>query len=253
MLIRAAGVVYFCRSNNRLFVLLGKRSHNSPNPRQWASFGGKIELGERPRDAALREVEEETGYKDADSESLRLLYISNNGDCRFFCYFKEVSKQFAVPALDKTEHSESGWFDITNLPSPVIEPLAINLKRLKKSVLTEGGLTGLSPADKHGWHPDQLSKFYRSLGVKPEIVAAQDEKEWLMKMAREALENHRHLAKLADLGFVKFGGQEWITGDNGPVASQWFKNGGGDLARILSDGSDTIIKEKHGFGNKIFE
>jgi mutator protein MutT len=54
------GVGVFIRENDK--VLLVRRSRD-PGKGKWAIPGGRLRLGEKIRDAAIREIEEETGLK----------------------------------------------------------------------------------------------------------------------------------------------------------------------------------------------
>lgn len=56
----ASGLWVFSRKRGRL--LLGKRGDQVTRPGVWGVFGGKIESGERPLEAAKRELLEETGW-----------------------------------------------------------------------------------------------------------------------------------------------------------------------------------------------
>lgn len=118
--IRAAGTLFYCLKTGR--VLLGRRAQNSSEPGHWACFGGKIEPREMPRQAAFREMVEETGYSEEDPG--KLWYVSNNGKCRFFCYIKPVQAEFTLPKLDTTENDRYGWFSLDKLPRPILPAMA---------------------------------------------------------------------------------------------------------------------------------
>ena len=132
----AAGIAYFCPSTGR--TLLGKRGADSDGGSgEWAAFGGKLEDGETLIECAVREVEEETGYKEKNPLSLRLNYRSTwtHGDVRvvFYCFMKAVPSEFKLPKLDKSEHSTSEWFSLDKLPSDMLKPFGthLDLKALK--------------------------------------------------------------------------------------------------------------------------
>lgn len=71
-------------------VLLYQRDENPAirEPGKWDLFGGKVEAGERPSDAIVREVQEEIGLKDT-SEPLSL---------KVYRHFKSMEIQ------DRVEH-----------------------------------------------------------------------------------------------------------------------------------------------------
>lgn len=63
---KSAGAVIFKREKNRIFYLIlhyPSASHRAKKD-YWDFPKGHIEKGEKPKDAAKREVEEETGLKD---------------------------------------------------------------------------------------------------------------------------------------------------------------------------------------------
>ena len=66
--VEAAGC--FCEWQDQILML--KRAPHSPQGRAWCSPGGKIEKGETPRDAVIREIREEVGL-DIDNKKLQEL------------------------------------------------------------------------------------------------------------------------------------------------------------------------------------
>ena len=70
----------------------------------WASAGGYIEVGERPREAAVRELEEETGLA-AAPEALTLV---NEGFLEFENGESDVAFNYAVPRSQTSGTVEAG-------------------------------------------------------------------------------------------------------------------------------------------------
>lgn len=64
--------VVTCFLRNRGEILLARRADRAPTyPGRWAGVSGYVESGESPREAADREVAEETGLEDEDRELVR--------------------------------------------------------------------------------------------------------------------------------------------------------------------------------------
>ena len=81
-----AAIIFFVGDQ----VLLQKRTSDAPMwPSNWGAFGGHIEDGETPREAALREISEELGF-DPDPDSLEevcefpIEIVDVPGDLYFF-------------------------------------------------------------------------------------------------------------------------------------------------------------------------
>jgi 8-oxo-dGTP pyrophosphatase MutT (NUDIX family) len=77
---RGAGVLVYCQNTNRF--LLGLRSKFINEPGTWGTFGGKIEDDANPKEAALRELKEETDY----SGPINLIHFDTfqSGNFQFF-------------------------------------------------------------------------------------------------------------------------------------------------------------------------
>jgi 8-oxo-dGTP diphosphatase len=123
------GVGVMISNNNR--ILLGKR-HGDPEKADselhgessWTMPGGKLHFGEILKDAACREVFEETGIK-IDSENLKIISVTDDiiEDAHFvtigFLYEGRVGEP---KAMEPDEITEWKWFDLDNLPSPIFFP-----------------------------------------------------------------------------------------------------------------------------------
>lgn len=135
--IKAAGILYI--ENNS--VLLLKRPDGS-----WGFPGGKIEMGETPLDAALRESSEEVGFK-PDRDMLWQIDFSNNGRVQFTTFCCRCGFE---PILNTDEHSEYQWFAFGDLPD-IVHPNALKtIERYTKSHLGFG-LDSARTADFNGW------------------------------------------------------------------------------------------------------
>jgi 8-oxo-dGTP pyrophosphatase MutT (NUDIX family) len=82
----------------------------------WEIPGGRVELAERPIDAAAREFEEETGWRAAALRPL-LRVESNNGLTDSVHYvFRADGATPAGPPSDSTESARAEWVPLSEVP-----------------------------------------------------------------------------------------------------------------------------------------
>jgi len=115
--------------NNK--ILLGKR-HNDPEKADselhgessWTMPGGKLHFGETLKDAAQREVLEETGIN-INQENLKLISLADDiiEDAHFVTigFFYENPEE-EPKVMEPDEIIEWQWFDLNNLPKPIFFP-----------------------------------------------------------------------------------------------------------------------------------
>jgi 8-oxo-dGTP pyrophosphatase MutT (NUDIX family) len=114
----AAGILIKCGDE----YLLGQRAYWMRNYGGfWSTFGGAIESEEGAKEAALRELREETEYTGVVSnvqEIFRKDYLrgesSKQDDLRYFTFLGEVEEKFS-PILNK-ENVKFGWFKLSDFP-----------------------------------------------------------------------------------------------------------------------------------------
>ena len=125
-----AWVVVYC-PKKRSF-LLGKRSGRVNNPKRWNLFGGRLDPGESPVDAALRELREESGIRATKNElkklkKRRIHCTSSRSRPRELHFFLLTADKELTPRLNK-EHTNYGWFRAGSIPSTVNRPTDIALR-----------------------------------------------------------------------------------------------------------------------------
>jgi 8-oxo-dGTP pyrophosphatase MutT (NUDIX family) len=155
---QAAGCLFLAKNTGR--ILIAHRSWAVLEPGTWGGFGGAIDEGEDPAEAARREALEETGY-DGPGAMVPLL-VFRSQSFRYYNFLFVVEREFD-PELN-WEAQDSAWCRWGDWP----EPLHFGLEHLFADAASvsaiEGVLAGLrEPAAGHdpddGGVPDPPSPF----------------------------------------------------------------------------------------------
>lgn len=94
------------------YLLLKRGPHKRIDPNKYNGVGGRVEVGETYVQAAIREIEEETGYK-VSEQDLHLVTIGSlenayNVDWNM-CFFTAVVSTKEIPLGNNTEDGELLW------------------------------------------------------------------------------------------------------------------------------------------------
>lgn len=110
-----AGILVYCASTRR--VLLGLRGMDAESPETWCPFGGMVDPGETPEQAALREVQEEAGLRIDPNALLGCLYVNHDmrNGFKFYTYVAVLLKEDPV-TVETEEMSGYGWFRVGRMP-----------------------------------------------------------------------------------------------------------------------------------------
>lgn len=110
---QAAGCIPFARTTGRMLFL--KRSGDVQEPGTWGNPGGAHLSDEKPSEAALRELREETGY----TGPIELVEMDpfEQGTFRYANYLALVPDEF-TPTLN-WESDAYQWANVENLPAPL--------------------------------------------------------------------------------------------------------------------------------------
>jgi 8-oxo-dGTP pyrophosphatase MutT (NUDIX family) len=109
------------RADTVLFLL---RSGTGYKDGQWGPPSGKVEIGETYREAAARELREETGIS-ASPDQLGFIHVverlpSSGG--RWIGLFFELNTNGASPVnLEPDKHEVLGWFPVSGLPENAVD------------------------------------------------------------------------------------------------------------------------------------
>ena len=105
----AAGVLLACPTTQRILLL--KRASDGSHPNEWALPGGKLEHGETPRQAAIRECYEESGVEiQSEIDLLDVFYAKG---FIFYTYFLWVREEIMCKINDESE--DWGWFSCESM------------------------------------------------------------------------------------------------------------------------------------------
>ena len=110
--ISVVGVVIINDENE---ILLQKRSrYKRANPSKWGICGGKVDLGETPLDAGIRETFEEIGI-DLDKGELKFLSMGKNAKAHFTVYYVRKNVNIDECRIQEEELEEVRYFKIEEL------------------------------------------------------------------------------------------------------------------------------------------
>lgn len=122
--VHAAGILFVTKDGQALFL---QRSTTGDQPGSWCTPGGKIEDGETPEQAAVRECLEETGYECKGGPGApHTRRIADGVD--FTTFMQRIDEPF-VPTLDE-EHTAYTWAPVDSPPRPLHPGVEIALARL---------------------------------------------------------------------------------------------------------------------------
>jgi len=115
---RGAGCLFYAKNTNKFLLVL--RSDQVNEPTTWGIVGGKIDDDDvDPKNAALREVEEEIGSNNIGKIAMVPLSIFKSGNFKYYNFMAIVNKEF-IPELN-WESDDYEWIDadFSDLPSPL--------------------------------------------------------------------------------------------------------------------------------------
>jgi 8-oxo-dGTP pyrophosphatase MutT (NUDIX family) len=116
---KGAGCLFVAAATKRIGFSL--RSAYVYEPHTYATFGGKIERGEEPLHAALREAEEETGQEIAPIAIFPLMVFREKG-FRYYNFLVVVPEEFDLfldPDDEEPETDDIVWVRFGAWPEPL--------------------------------------------------------------------------------------------------------------------------------------
>lgn len=113
-----AGCIFLALDTNR--ILLNHRSDEVEQPNTWGVWGGAIDSGEKPIDAARREVQEEAGVSATDIVPLYIFHDKKSG-FKYYNFLVLVDNEFTPSPNPDSEWETQGWdwFEFGQWPKPL--------------------------------------------------------------------------------------------------------------------------------------
>ena len=110
----ARALVINNRQQDKQQVLLVRHTYTQG----WYTIGGLVDRGETPKQAVIREVEEETGLRIKDPKLLGVYYTHYHKRDDYIVFY--LAHSFSeVHTRPSPEIEEVKWFDIKELPSDI--------------------------------------------------------------------------------------------------------------------------------------
>jgi len=102
----------FCEWSGKVLYL--KRHADKPHGQTWGLPAGKIEPGEKPRQAAVREVKEEVGIalNPEKLEEVVTVYLEAGGLRYAFHAYRVGLEKAPLIQLEPQEHTEAKWLTV---------------------------------------------------------------------------------------------------------------------------------------------
>jgi len=126
----AAGCIFIAKDTGR--ILLAHRSNRVIEPHTWGTWGGKVDEGESPKQAVVREIEEETGYDGRYKLSHLWTFEDPEEGFQYHNYVVLVPFEF-TPRLN-WESDNSKWVEWGEWPSPLHFGLQAFLKNAGQTI-----------------------------------------------------------------------------------------------------------------------
>jgi len=108
------------------FVLLERQSHK-PQGDTWGLPSGKIEVGETPDEAMLREIDQETGHRASPTslKHVRTVYVRYDDGADFsYHIYRVVLREKPIVRINPDEHKDYKWvLPLAALDMPLIGDL----------------------------------------------------------------------------------------------------------------------------------
>lgn len=120
----AAGILPICRSTGK--ILISFRGEQVNEPHTWGIFGGKMDKGETPEEAAKRELVEETCYQGKYELIPAYIFIAPGNKFKYHNFIGIVEDEFKPDYDWETENSK--WVTLDELIK--IQPKHFGLKKL---------------------------------------------------------------------------------------------------------------------------
>lgn len=156
---QGAGALVMAKTTGRL--LLPYRSLYVLQPHTWGVWGGAIDQGENPKDAVMREMHEEVGYKGADIQLIPLyIFEDQKTGFKYHNFLAVVPDEFRPELNWETDNYK--WVEFGHWPAPLHFGLETLIKKSGSDIkrIIEKNKEGGTLSEQDG-NPSIIRRFLR--------------------------------------------------------------------------------------------
>ena len=133
-------VSFFCHDGAGNFVMTKRSDQCRDEHHTWEVGGGKLEFGEDPREAVLREIKEEYGVHGTIEKELPPISLNreHQGTKTHWITFPFVVRVLRESVIrgDPVSMAEIAWFRMDSLPSPLHSGMQVILNRYQNEIFS---------------------------------------------------------------------------------------------------------------------
>lgn len=122
---QGSGSIFLAKNTGKIGI--AHRSYAVEQPGTWGTVGGAIDENDDPKSSAIREAEEELGYRIQSGDSLIPIDTFQKSTFKYTTFLYIVQREFK-PILN-WESQDFIWTDLQHLPDPLHFGLAATLSK----------------------------------------------------------------------------------------------------------------------------